>query len=69
MEDTKFICCICYREFSGYGNNPDGAAWKTEDGIVEFGQFEPSDRCCAECDSRYVIPGRMYRLAKMRENK
>lgn len=65
-------CCICGQEFVGYGNNPDGAAWKTQDGEIEFPEFKDGDRCRDVCDSMYVIPGRIYRLRLHRkegENK
>lgn len=61
MNETK-ICCICGRPFEGWGNNPDGAVWKNEDGKIELGEFPEDARCCDECDSRYVIPGRIYRI-------
>jgi len=55
-------CCICGKEFTGYGNNPDGAIWRTEEGDLESKDFGPEDRCCDDCNSRYVIPGRIYKL-------
>lgn len=69
MSETK-ICCICGKPFEGWGNNPDGAAWKNENGEIELGEF-PSDACCCdECNSRYVVPGRIYRMhLKARELK
>lgn len=39
-------CCICGKEFEGYGNNP--APYK-EDGC-----------CCNECNRDYVMPSRSY---------
>lgn len=64
--ETK--CCICGNKYFGWGNNPDGAAWKKEDGTVETPEFSRSDRCCEDCNSRYVIPGRLYRV-RLREQK
>lgn len=65
-------CCICGKEIpeGEWGNNPEGAAWKTPTGEVEFPEFVAEDRCCDECDRSYVIPGRLYRmrLAKKGEN-
>lgn len=54
----KNICCICGCEIRSFGNNPYGAMWKNEEG--EFVRFipKPGDRCCDECNTRYVIPGR-----------
>lgn len=65
---AKLICCICGKEIDGFGNNPDGAAWKKEDGSVEFASFKPHERCCNSCNGKYVVPGRIYRfvLAKRR---
>jgi hypothetical protein len=40
----KLQCCICAREFTGMGNNPE--------------PFH-GDRCCEECDDRFVTPCRM----------
>ena len=59
----KFICCICGKECNEWGNNPDGAVWKDEQGKIVFGKFDRNDKCCKECDNRYVIPGRMYQIA------
>ena len=70
MENNKLTkCCICGCMFYGFGNNPDGAACKNEKGEIVLMDFDENDRCCDDCDSLYVIPGRMYRLAKRRENE
>lgn len=65
----KVYCCICGKEIIGYGNNPDGAAWKTEDGQIEIYEGGPKDRCCDECNTNYVIPGRLYLMNKNNINK
>lgn len=62
----RYLCCLCFKECEGYGNNPDGAAWRTEDGEIEVFSGRPEDRCCDECNMKFVIPGRMY---LMRKNK
>lgn len=62
----EFICCICNRIGEGWGNNPDGAMWKTSDGEVVEPRFKAEDRCCDECNTRYVIPGRLYKMQKSR---
>ena len=67
MANEKKYCCICGKPLEGFGNNPDGAVWKTPDGETQFPEFEANDRCCDICDSRYVIPGRLYRLTLMKE--
>lgn len=45
ISKEKYVCCICNKEFYGYGNNPYPVK---EDG-----------RCCSECNMKYVIPARM----------
>lgn len=55
-------CCICGNTLEGYGNNPDGAVWKKDDGEIEIGKFKSDDRCCDNCNSTFVIPGRIYLL-------
>ena len=42
-----YICSICGKEGSGYGNN----AYPINSG-----------RCCNECNSMYVIPERLKRI-------
>lgn len=48
---AKKICCICGKEFNGYGNNPE-PVWmiENEDGTI--------NRCCYWCDKNIVIPER-----------
>ena len=62
-------CCICGCEIENYGNNPDGAVWKNEQGEIIEPEFGVNDRCCDLCDQMYVIPGRIYKLYKNKENK
>jgi hypothetical protein len=52
-------CCICGKEIEGYGNNPDGAAWLNPDGSVERPKFSEGERCCDDCNWKFVIPGRV----------
>jgi len=54
-------CCICGKEIKGYGNNPDGAAWLNPDGSVERPKFSEGERCCDECNWKFVIPGRLVK--------
>ena len=42
---NKHTCCICGKEFEGYGNNPYPVA---EDGV-----------CCDDCNMNKVIPARI----------
>lgn len=62
-------CCICGKEMPNFmcSNNPDGAAWK-KDGEIITPVFGLEDRCCDECNKKFVIPGRLYR-AKLSESK
>lgn len=59
-------CCICGKALKDYGNNPEGAVWKTKDEEIVFGKFKPEDRCCDLCNEKYVIPGRLIALGKQR---
>ena len=56
----KHICCICKKEFEGYGNNPYGAIWLNANNEIERPKFNENDRCCDECNWRYVVVGRLY---------
>ena len=49
-EKTSWTCSICGKRCTGYGNNPYPVTKGEE------------DRCCDECNSKYVIPKRIYRL-------
>ena len=53
--EEKHTCCICHKEFTGWGNNP--APYPTEDG---------NDCCCDECNVNFVIPARISKIAKAR---
>lgn len=47
MSDSKiYTCCICHKEFTGYGNDP----WPVNTG---------DNRCCDECNLHTVIPERI----------
>ena len=52
MEDKK-VCCICGKEFTGYGNNP--SPLKDKDGK----DYPEGSVCCKECDSEIVVPARI----------
>jgi len=64
-------CCICgcIIESPMGENNPEGACWKTETGDIVEATFEPTDVCCNECNTRYVIPGRIYKLNKVKRGE
>lgn len=53
----KYVCCICGKEFEGYGNNP----WPIEQDILK------EDRCCDKCNLDYVIPARIALLANKKK--
>ena len=57
----KYICCICGKEHQGFGNNPSGAVDDTKKRIT----WGEGDRCCDDCNSKYVLPGRMYQFYKV----
>ena len=48
MDNVEFQCCVCGKDFNGYGNNP----WPVSD--------NPNDRCCDLCNILKVIPARLY---------
>ena len=55
MESKKYRCCLCGKEFEGWGNNPWPLALNEE------------ERCCDECNDTKVIPARL-RLMVERKN-
>lgn len=60
------VCCICGKPITmRESNNPDGAMWRDPD-TNELVEFEPEadDRCCDDCNGRYVIPGRLYKMSR-----
>ena len=51
MKESK-ICCICGKEFEGFGNNAEPVK---------------SGRCCDTCDQTVVIPRRIRDMLRARE--
>lgn len=51
----KNKCCICGRDFEGYGNNPAP--------VID----DPKKRCCDECNEAVVIRARF--LAYLRQKQ
>lgn len=49
----KRICCICKKEFTGYGNDP-WPVW-------------PTGKCCDRCNQVYIIPARIKLAYKDKE--
>ncbi len=68
MKKEIIKCCICGREFEGFGNNPDGAMYLDDKGNPQNMSFEDYERCCDQCNTDYVIPGRLYKMTH-RDNK
>ena len=50
-------CCICSKEYFGYGNNPYPLTNDTK------------HRCCDACNARYVIPARFILYTTNKETK
>ena len=60
-------CCICGKDLpeGTFGNNPYGAL-NTEKKIIVWDEDE---RCCDECNTKYVLPGRMYKFYHVIKNE
>ena len=46
IRTDKKICCICGKEFYGYGNNPE--------------PVKSEGYCCDDCNEKYVVPARIH---------
>ena len=46
-DELKYTCCICGKEFVGWGNNPD--------------PIKKSGRCCDACNNK-VINARIWNM-------
>ena len=53
-------CCICGKEFDGYGNNPYPVV-----GDI----FSGDERCCDECNDTIVIPARIMQMFGERKDE
>ena len=53
---VDYICCICVEKIDGFGNNPE-----------PYMSAENGNRCCDECNIRFVIPARLAQLDKDEE--
>ena len=56
-ERQEFTCCICGKEFIGWGNNPNPV------------DMQPGHRCCNDCNAEYVIPARLANMYNEEEKK
>ena len=52
--DNKKICCICNKEFTGFGNNA---------------QPYKEGTCCDKCNIEYVIPKRLEIANQSKDQK
>lgn len=52
-DEIKYTCCICGKEFTGWGNNPD--------------PIKKSGRCCDACNAEVVIPVRLGIMIKSKK--
>lgn len=52
-----YTCCICGKEYVGFGNNP----WSVNN--------DPEARCCDECNLTVVIPERINNLEMRNSNE
>ncbi len=55
LRDEKQVCCICGKEFEGYGNNPD--------------PVKLEGKCCDKCNEEVVIPERIKRIFGGKKNE
>ena len=46
-KEVKKVCCLCGKEFEGWGNN----AWPLAEGI-----------CCDSCNRNKILPARLENL-------
>ena len=60
-----YICCICGKTQEGFGNNPNGAVDENKK-LITWGE---EDRCCDDCNAKYVLPGRMYKFYHVIKNE
>ena len=57
LKRNKYECCICSKEYYGFGNNPYPLSADTK------------HRCCDACNSIYVIPARIVLYTYNKETK
>ena len=56
MKKKEHKCSLCGKKFVGFGNNPEPLA-----------PYE--ERGCDECNTKYVIPARIYGLKDLETTK
>ena len=56
MNNQEYVCCICGKKFTGWGNNPYP--------VVK----EENARCCDECNNTHVISARPAGLYSNKED-
>lgn len=57
MGYQEYVCCICGKKFTGFGNNP----WP----VVK----DETARCCDECNSTKVLAARLAQMFSRQEDK
>lgn len=55
MSNQEYVCCICGKKFTGWGNNP----WPVVD--------DENARCCDECNGTDVVPARLAMMYRKEE--
>ena len=55
MEKLYRVCSLCREHFYGHGHNPE-----------PIKRFE--ERCCDDCNARYVIPRRLVDISRAEKN-
>lgn len=50
MSNQEYVCCICGKKFTGWGNNPYP--------VVD----DENARCCDDCNNSEVIPARLSKI-------
>lgn len=57
MSNQEYVCCICGKKFTGWGNNPYP--------VVD----DDDARCCDICNEMRVLPARMAQFFASRKEK
>lgn len=49
-QEKNKVCCLCGKEFKGYGNNPEPI------------KSSKTGKCCDKCNQERVIPARLIQF-------
>lgn len=55
LRDEKLVCCICGKEFEGFGNNPY--------------PVKSEGKCCDKCNEEVVVPERIKKIYGGKKNE